>query len=259
MSALIGRGVIARFAKERSVIFMSSHGPCPVFARGDKRTTATHWLSQKTVKGMIAEGCLIKDGKGYSLAPTLRSRLLNPVEERAFTEQHGSAEEREIYTPEKALRRARVNTSFSALRRLGKTRDGGGKPKLPPELIEAGERYAHDYENAGLGMVSGQNFEGSGADGATRHDSIENSHLRRIDAQKRRIAAQSALGPKLDAVVIAVCCNSHDLEALERAEGWARGAGLPILRLALEQLARHYGTRIRRRAPRSELPASGGV
>lgn len=242
MTAGIGQAVLAQFAKERSVIFKPSQGPCPVFARGDKRTRATHWLSQKTVNGMIAEGMLVQGEQGYSLAPSLRARVLNPAPERQFQEQHGTVSEREIFTPQKAIRRLRRNESFSVLRRLGKSRDRQGQPKLSSALIEAGERFANDYAASGRSDLATQNYAASGADNSGRHDSIERRHLSRIDAGSRCRAAQEKLGPKLGEVIIAVCCNQHDLQALERAEGWASGSGLPVLRVALTQLAEHYGT-----------------
>jgi hypothetical protein len=74
---------------------------------------------------------------------------------------------------------------------------------------------------------------------------MERRNLSRIDAQNRCRAAQDKLGTKLTDIIIAVCCNHHDLDALEIAEGWARGSGLPVLRLALTQLADHYGTFMR--------------
>lgn len=241
MSALDNQ-TLTQLARDNAVIITTGSGPCPVFARGDRRTVATHWLSRKIVKALESEGTVVKVKRGLSLAPTVSNRLLNPVQERAFSEQNGRVTTRKIYTPDGGLRNHRVNTSFNVLRRMGMRRGRDGTPLLSASLIEAGERFARDYHAGSTVGPSTQNYSGPNVDGGSRHDAQARKYARQIDSKNRLKSARKALGPKLERIVIAVCCNNHDLDALERAEGWAKRSGLVVLRLGLETLRDHYGT-----------------
>ena len=61
----ISRAALARMVKDNSVIIMRAHGPCPVFARGDRRTRATHWLSRDMLKQLEISGLLKPVPQGF--------------------------------------------------------------------------------------------------------------------------------------------------------------------------------------------------
>lgn len=75
MTAL-SENVLHRFARERSVIITRGNGPCPVFARGDRRTVATHWLSRSMVNQMESSGLLTPAPHGLTVSAEARARLL---------------------------------------------------------------------------------------------------------------------------------------------------------------------------------------
>lgn len=74
-SAGIGLAVLRRFEREKSVIITDGTGPCPVFARGDRRTLATHWLARDMVQQLKAGGILTPTPRGLVLSKAAISRL----------------------------------------------------------------------------------------------------------------------------------------------------------------------------------------
>jgi hypothetical protein len=62
-----------------------------------------------------------------------------------------------------------------------------------------------------------------------------------IAARQRVRAAHRALGPGLGGFTLDVCAFLVPLQTAESARGWPARSGKVILRLALEQLATHYG------------------
>ena len=72
----LGSAVLRQFKREKSVIITQGSGPCPVFARGDRRTVATHWLARDMVKQLEADGILAPTPRGLVLSKSAMSRLL---------------------------------------------------------------------------------------------------------------------------------------------------------------------------------------
>ena len=248
---VLNEKVLQQFAKDASVIITAGAGPCPVFARGDRRTVATHWLSRETVKQLQADGALKAVPQGFAVVSSLAKRVSNPVSKRAFSEQHRTVTDRESYTPDGVIRNIRRVETQSVLRRLSqasraarnpKTKRGAQTVTFSAALIEAGERFARDYNRHYGSSVATQDYMASGADGGDRRGATERRYAAQIDSERVLSKARKALGPKLEKIIIEVCCHDHDLAAVERAQNWAKNSGQTVLKLALETLAEHYGT-----------------
>ena len=74
--APISEFMLRQFAKDRSVITVYGGGPYPVFARGDRRSAATHWVTRATVQALKDSGDLVPVPRGLALSEVARSRLL---------------------------------------------------------------------------------------------------------------------------------------------------------------------------------------
>jgi len=132
---------------------------------------------------------------------------------------------------------------LSALDRLYQRRDKNGATLLSDAEYEAGRHFAKDYALAHYDYIKTQNYVSAGVDG-TRGACDNTDYLdRRIDARARLEKAKGVIGPGLEKAVIAVCCLDKSLDEVERTERWAASSGLTILKLGLQALTDHYGTR----------------
>jgi hypothetical protein len=136
-------------------------------------------------------------------------------------------------------------------------KDKDGQPMLTEAEFDAGEKLRGDFwfaqmtprvtANWSLFLSGGGGTRGAPDLGPDVRDSV-------IAAQERVRRALAAVGPELAGVLIDVCCHLKGLEASEKACGWPQRSGKIILRIALGQLARHYGM-----LPRSEPRDRGAV
>ncbi|MBB4007263.1 DUF6456 domain-containing protein [Allorhizobium taibaishanense] len=136
------------------------------------------------------------------------------------------------------VRRNLDDQPFSSVARL---RDRNGKPYLPPEAVEAGERLARDFERGHLQPRITASFEprlsqkhkGARPSGPDLTDTA-------LAARRRVSAALITLGPDLSGVVLDICCFAKGLELVERERQWPARSAKLMLRTALLALARHY-------------------
>jgi hypothetical protein len=143
----------------------------------------------------------------------------------------------EQHAPERDL-------SESPLAWLARRKDKDGRPMLSDAEFDAGEKLRADFwfaqmtprvtANWSLLLSAGSSQRGAPDLGPDARDSV-------IAARERVRRALSAVGPDLAGVLIDVCCHLKGLEASEKASGWPQRSGKLILRIALGQLARHYG------------------
>lgn len=240
------RAVLKRMIAQKSVIFDNGvKGILPIYARGDRRTKPTGWIDRACFMRLCATGDLTAHHNGFCVAQSTAARLSNPVPERAFSEQHLGRQTKAVYTPDTAVRHVRISKTGGSLRRLARKKYRDGRPVLSAAMIEAGERFARDYARAHGGDITTQNYATPMVDGGSAPgDRASGQIAARLDANKRLFAAQEVLGSGLDRVVIAVCCNDHDLAQLERDEKWAARSGLVVLQLGLSRLVEFYGTTV---------------
>lgn len=157
----------------------------------------------------------------------------------------------ETARPEPAAPAATTNSSESPLAWLRQRKGRDGQPLISDVEFQAGERLRADFWFAGMtprvtsrwgeGPMSGGRRSAPGA-GVELRDSV-------IAAEARVRHALAAVGPELCNVLIDVCCHLKGIEDAERQAGWPQRAGKIVLRIALAQLARHYGLGVAAAAP----------
>ena len=104
------------------------------------------------------------------------------------------------------------------------------------------EETRGDYERAGLAARVTMRWDaappGKNRGGARASD----ASLARIDAHRRFHAALDAAGPGLADICWRVICAGEGIGGAEKALGWPARSGKLVLGLALDRLARFYGT-----------------
>lgn len=133
-----------------------------------------------------------------------------------------------------------VNARESPLAWLRRRKGPDGEPLIDSAAFEAGERLRRDITFAGLlpsvtarwdGAIGG----GGGArDPASAADSV-------IAARQRVRAAMAAVGGDFADLLLDLCGFLKGVETIERERHWPQRSGKIVIRLALGQLARHYG------------------
>ncbi|CDZ48439.1 DUF6456 domain-containing protein [Neorhizobium galegae] len=160
--------------------------------------------------------------------------------EEAFVEQHGEivVTSAEIDGARQPVRR---NLAESPLGTIARMKDRDGKPFLPAEALEAGERLLVDFTRGQLQPRVTASWEprlatrakGSAGGQADIADSA-------MAARNRFSRAVDAMGPELSGVAMDVCCFAKGLETVERERQWPARSAKLMLRTALLALARHY-------------------
>ena len=134
------------------------------------------------------------------------------------------------------MRHVTVNTAESPLAWLA------ARGHLTEAQLGAGERLRADYERAGLAARVTMRWDaappGKSRGGARAAD----ASLARIDAHRRFHAALATAGPGLADICWRVICAGEGVGGAEKALGWSARSGKLVLTLALDRLARFYGT-----------------
>ncbi|SNY92779.1 hypothetical protein SAMN04515647_3047 [Cohaesibacter sp. ES.047] len=146
-----------------------------------------------------------------------------------------------------ASHRIRINRSESPLATLANRKRANGSPWLTISQYTAGERLRADFERSqmmsSVGMNWGRLGEAGGqsskkARGKGKTAEITDSAMA---ARARFYSALDDLGEEAAHAVVDFCCYQCGLEEVERKHQWPARSAKQIMRLALAQLARHYG------------------
>ena len=113
---------------------------------------------------------------------------------------------------------------------------------LTPEQLQAGERLRADYERAGLAARVTMRWDAAPPSKSRGGARAADASLARIDAHRRFHAAVEHVGPGLADICWRVICAGEGIGGAEKALGWPSRSGKLVLTLALDRLARFYGT-----------------
>lgn len=135
--------------------------------------------------------------------------------------------------------RPRVDVEENPLAWLRTRRDRSGRPMITAAEFQAGERLRADFHFAGLSPQVTANWDlGAPAGGSPTGERLTD---RMLDARHRVARALAAVGPDLSGLLLDVCCFLRGIGDVEKRCGWPDRSAKVVLRIALRQLARHYG------------------
>jgi hypothetical protein len=113
---------------------------------------------------------------------------------------------------------------------------------LQPHQLEAGERFRKIFERAALRQRTTMSFapDRVAKSGKRAPANMELAGMN-IDARREIDRIFAALPSECAGVVIDVCGFEKGLQQVERERGWPRRSAKLVLRIGLDQLARHFG------------------
>ncbi|KQS67892.1 hypothetical protein ASG39_05945 [Rhizobium sp. Leaf371] len=207
-------------------------------ADGAKRTVPPAVLRSAVSLGLVSG----PDAAGlYRLLPPavgfLKRALSDPDD--AYAGQHRQIASATLETAA-GRQTVHINLAESPLAPIGRLRDKSGRPFLPPEALEAGQRLHRDFTRAQLQPRLTMAYEprlSTRTKGSSGGGEIADSA---IAARTRVARAMEAIGPELCGVAIDVCGFEKGLETVERERQWPARSAKLLLRAALMALARHY-------------------
>lgn len=177
---------------------------------------------------------------GWRLSVKGREFLRRALSGQDLPDASAAADARNGQIPEAS---PAIDPDESPLAWLRRRKGRDGQPLISEDEFQAGERLRADFWFAGMtprvtsrwgdGPSIGGRRSAPGA-GVEMRDGV-------IAAEDRVRRALAAVGPELSGVLVDVCCHLKGIEDAERQAGWPQRAGKIVLRIALAQLARHYG------------------
>lgn len=106
----------------------------------------------------------------------------------------------------------------------------------------AAEKLRFDYERAGLGANVTMNWEAGPMAKSRSGARAGDASLARMDAHQRFHGAMDAVGAGLGDICWRVICGGEGIGMAEKGLGWPARSGKLVLGMALDRLARFYGT-----------------
>lgn len=151
-----------------------------------------------------------------------------------------------------------IDETESPLAWLSRRRGAAGAPFLGAHEVEAGERLRRDATFAQIMPGVTMNWSGAVATrgaGARGLDPTETM----ISARQRLDRALRMAGPDFAGLLLDICVFLKRLETVEKERGWPARSAKIVLRLALSQLARHYGLGAEARSEAAPLRSWGAA
>ncbi len=217
-----------------------------VFADGDRRQRPLARLEMQEVRGLERDGVLRRDGDrgGFVLTEAGLARVRRremAAGEDAFQAQHRVHGRKAVPDDAGGVQAVTVNRAESPLMWL-KRRGSDGQAFVSEREFCAGERLRRDHALSVRPARVTMDWSGAPAVGGRRAPGASPlaAGETAAAARQRVEAALAALGPGLDHVVRAVCCDERGLDAVERAMSWPRRSAKLALKLGLARLADHY-------------------
>ncbi|MEO8683860.1 MAG: DUF6456 domain-containing protein [Devosia sp.] len=165
--------------------------------------------------------------------------LAGPRARAWLATQRGSAGADEIAPPD-VVPATMISLEESPLARLAAAREGEA-PFLLAHQVAAGERVRLLVERARLSPRLTMSYDATrtaGGGGATGPADISDSA---VDARRKLDDIARLLPADCRGVVFDVCGLLKGLQIVETERGWPRRSAKMVLRIALEQLATHWG------------------
>lgn len=134
------------------------------------------------------------------------------------------------------MRRVTVNVAESPIAWLA------SRGMLTEAQLRAGERLRADYERAGLSARVTMRWDAAPPARNRGGARASDASLARMDAHRRFCAAIDHAGPGLADICWRVVCAGEAIGAAEKSMQWPARSGKLVLGLALDRLARFYGT-----------------
>lgn len=190
-------------------------------------------LSATTVRALISAGILVGDQLTCRARPEARPWLKRQLlDQDAFAAQHRI----ESRSPSGMV----INLAESPLARLA-TSTNGEPAFLDRHHVEAGERVRRLAERAQLQPRVTMSY--SAAHTAGGKGAGQAAEISEMAAEARRTLAHipRVLPRDCADVVLDVCGLLKGLQTVETERGWPRRSAKLVLRIGLEQLAKHYG------------------
>jgi hypothetical protein len=147
----------------------------------------------------------------------------------------------------------------SPLAWLALRRGRDGQPFLDAVEVEAGERLRADLTRSGILPRTTTDWSRIGT-GTSAGSRVAMSFPEALIAARQRVtSALEAAGPDFAGLLVDVCGFLKGLETVEHERQWPARTAKVVLRLALRQLARHYGLQARAEGPRKAAMRAWGA
>lgn len=132
-----------------------------------------------------------------------------------------------------------IDVAESPLVWLARRQGRDGRALIEPHHLQAGERLRRDFTRAHLMPRTTSSWESTPSSGRFNPDAASTDTM--IAARQCVRTALDAVGPEFAGLLLDVCCFLKRLEDVERERLWPSRSAKVVLKLALAQLARHYG------------------